>query len=362
MNVAFESNCLTGSNLTGIGQYAKQLFGALSPILKQQNGSLKPMIKISRFGKKKQVETLLQSKVGLFHPNFNLGLGGFDLFHGPDFRVPFVKNLAKVVTIHDLCEFEDEFHPKAFTQKGIAAMKNIISKADPHFFIADSEFTRKRLEHYFPQTINRTAVVHLGADHLKTSSKAVGAPLFKHKYILYVGAIEKRKNTQFLIESFKNSNLGQRGYHLILIGKIGFEGEEILKNLTDNIHYYGFVDNQKLIEYYAQAEFFVFPSLYEGFGFPILEAMNFGVPVITSNTTACKETASDAALLIDPKDSKSLIEALEILSSSADLRSHYKNMGLKRAKEFTWSQCAFQTLDAYDETLALFRSLQKTYM
>lgn len=361
MKIAFECTCLATPQLTGIGQYAVQLFKALERELGATD-QITPYFKISRLHKRRLPMQHLARPLRYFHPDFPFGFGPIDVFHGPDFRVPMSKRFAKVITIHDLCEFEDDFHPKDFTAIGIQKMRETISQGQPDLFMVDSDFTRRRLEHYFPQSIGKTQVVHLGADHLIEKAQSVPptktAPGAKKKYALFVSSLEKRKNVARLIEAFCASNLPGNGFELMLVGKLGYGGADALQTAPGHpaVKHLGFVSQTELIELYRGATLFAFPSLYEGFGFPILEAMSFGIPVLTSQGSSCGEVAGNAALLVDPLSTGDIVRGLETLAHNQNAAADFRQRGFARAKEFTWKRTAMQTLSVYADAIRRFEN------
>ena len=175
-------------------------------------------------------------------------------------------------------------------------------------------------------------------------------------YILYVGAINGRKNIARLLDAY--AMLAPRHPHVNLVigGKRQWQTGEIdttlqRLNLGQRLHFTGYVDDTDLPALYSAAELFVFPSLYEGFGLPPLEAMACGAAVVTSNTSSLPEVVGDAAVLIDPYDVSALADAMDRLLSDAALRADMQQRGLAQAARFTWKRTAQDTRAVYDRLL-----------
>ncbi|MFQ3661823.1 MAG: glycosyltransferase family 1 protein, partial [Chloroflexaceae bacterium] len=175
------------------------------------------------------------------------------------------------------------------------------------------------------------------------SAAALEAP-----YFLYIGTIQPRKNLTRLIEAFAHA--GPDDALLVIAGRRGWLSEPIVRRvaelgLTNRVRFPGYVPDADLPALLSGALAFVFPSLYEGFGMPVLEAMACGAPVLTSTTSALPEVAGDAALLVDPCDTDAIAAALRRLAADAPLRASLRARGLVRAADFTWERCARKTLD-----------------
>jgi glycosyltransferase involved in cell wall biosynthesis len=173
------------------------------------------------------------------------------------------------------------------------------------------------------------------------------------QFVLYVGTLEPRKNLTTLLDAYsqvvRSSNAplivgGGKGWLYDAV----FERLEAL-GLRDRVHFVGYLDEEDLPLWYAAATVFVFPSLYEGFGMPPLEAMACGTPVVTSNTTSLPEVVGDAGLMVSPRDAEALAEALLRLLRDADLRAELRARGLQRARTFSWRASAERTLHAYEQ-------------
>jgi glycosyltransferase involved in cell wall biosynthesis len=176
---------------------------------------------------------------------------------------------------------------------------------------------------------------------------------FSKPYLLFVSTIEPRKNINSIITAF---NLLKQNYkiehQLVLIGKKGWSYEPIFAAIESSlwkkeIHHLDYLSDELVALFYSKADVFVYPSHYEGFGLPVLEAMTLGAPVVSSNTSSIPEVAGDAAILIDPQDSMQLAEAILKVISDRQLRQDLINRGKERAKLFTWERTARETLKAY---------------
>jgi glycosyltransferase involved in cell wall biosynthesis len=176
------------------------------------------------------------------------------------------------------------------------------------------------------------------------------------KYILFVGTLQPRKNIVKLIEAFaklvQNSDSGSLS--LVIVGKKGWLYEEILDTpkkfgVEDLVTFLDFVPDEDLPSLYKHAEFFILPSLYEGFGLPVLEAMSYGCPVITSNVSSLPEAAGDAALYVDPTDIVDIEKKMQKLLSDKSLRAKLIEKGHEQVKKFSWEKTAKQTLDVLQE-------------
>jgi glycosyltransferase involved in cell wall biosynthesis len=172
------------------------------------------------------------------------------------------------------------------------------------------------------------------------------------RFILYVGTIEPRKNLARLVDAFAGARARGIPHHLVCVGPYGWSSRDLSGRierlgLQDAVHFTGYARFEDLPAIYNLAEFFVFPSLYEGFGLPVVEAMASGLPVITSNTSSLGEIAGDAAETIDPTNTEALAAAIARLATDADLRRELGGRGLRRARAFSWTQTAKEMLAVY---------------
>lgn len=297
----------------------------------------------------------------LFLP-FSLRKNAVDLYHAPGFVLPFwkPKGMRYIVTIADMTFFTHlsyhTFFKKIYFQSCIPSS---LKKADA--IIAISENTKKdiiELQRINPEKIKVTL---LGVDALfrPMTVQKYTATLKKYNihghYILFVGMLEPRKNVEGLLHAF--SQLKDRKNHvLVIVGKKGWMYEKIFSlvkklQLEQNVVFTGYVPDEELPALYSAATCFVYPSFYEGFGIPVLEAMACGCPVITSNNSSLKEIAGNAAFFIDPKNTEQIAEKIQVLLNSPKEREKRKDEGMKQAKKYTWDSFARRTKEIYHQVI-----------
>jgi len=280
-----------------------------------------------------------------------------DLYHGPAFAVPFIKTCPQVVTIHDASfTLTPERHPLYRRLYYRATVPAVMRNADA--IITVSQSTKSDLLQLASIPPEKILAVPLGVD---PRFRPVGNQnqLFslRQKYrlprpfVLFVGMIEPRKNLQLLIDSYLSGHFFDR-FDLVLAGSLGWDYSQLLQKIDasgkrKHIRLPGYVEDADLPALYAAAEVFVYPSIYEGFGLPVLESMACGTPVITSSVSSLPEVAGDAALLVDPRDAAALTSALQKLLADKSLRDEFALRGLDRAASFTWDQTAQKTLSVY---------------
>lgn len=290
--------------------------------------------------------------------------GPVDVFHSPNYRVLPVGRTPLVVTVHDLTVLKfPHYHPMLRVIEMSASLRRL-DKANA--VVADSESTRRDILELLEVAPEKVHVVHLGYNaalfHPHIPGDAIAEIRQRHDilrpYILHVGALEPRKNLTRLIQAF--ALLRARGYKdhsLVLVGQKGWLYDDIFaevrrQRLDGAVRFLGHVPDQDLPALYAGAEVFVYPSLYEGFGFPPLEAMACGTPVVTSRVSSLPEVVGDAAQLVNPYEVEEITAAIERLMGDAALRGELVSKGLKQAARFSWRKAAAQTLDIYDHLLA----------
>ncbi len=305
----------------------------------------------------------------LYAPNlfcnlFESNLAYPDIIHGTNFLVyPFKKSL-KILNIYDLTFLRYPEYVNSVVKKYAEVVKQCLTWTD--LVISSSESVKQDIIQHldFPpdriyvtplaSRYNRQYVKNLNYEILISSFKKYH---FSKPYILFVSNIEPRKNINALINAF---NLLKQKYkiehNLVLIGQKGWNYEPIFEAIANspyhqNVYHLDYLSDELVATFYAKADVFVYPSHYEGFGLPILEAMIFSTPVITSNVSSMPEVAGDAALLINPDDPEQLAETILKVISDRQLRANLIAKGQERAKLFSWEKTALATLEAYKKVL-----------
>jgi O-antigen biosynthesis alpha-1,2-mannosyltransferase len=273
------------------------------------------------------------------------GPGSSDLFHALNQRLPRRRFRRTVCTFHDLFVLTGDYSTPEFRQRFSEQARHAAAGAER--IITVSRFTASQVEQLLGVEASRIHVIPHG---VRTLPRCV---LPRRRVILHVGAIQRRKNIVRLVEAFERV---PADWELVLAGSSGYGAAEILGRIEASpcrprIRVLGYVSTAELAAWYAQATIFAFPSLDEGFGIPVLEAMAAGVPVVTSNRSALVEVSGDAALLVDPENTEALSAALERLTRDADLRKVLVERGCERATQFTWEKAVERTWEVYLDLL-----------
>jgi glycosyltransferase involved in cell wall biosynthesis len=286
-------------------------------------------------------------------PVLDLATRGADIFHASVLvrRPPSRTRLT--ATIHDLtCFLMPELHPAA-NRRAEQSFAELLRRADG--LIAVSECTKNDAVRVLGVAPEKITVIHSGiADaFFECPPEAVDAARRHYKlhrpFVLFVGTIEPRKNLELLLDAFEALPVGLREHHeLVVAGPIGWASDRVVARLRD-VRYLGYIPESHLAAVTAAARVFAYPSLYEGFGFPVVQAMAAGVPVITSNVSSLPEVAGDAALLVDPRSQSELRSALSRVLTSAALRASLIVSGRERAKAFGWPECAAKSLKFFQK-------------
>jgi glycosyltransferase involved in cell wall biosynthesis len=267
------------------------------------------------------------------------------LFHSLNQRLD-SRFARAVATFHDLFVITGDYSSPEFRARFAQQARSAAARAD--LIIAVSRFTAGQVSGLLGVEPSRIRVIHHGVRPPSTPPPPDSA---RTNTILHVGALQKRKNLARLIEAFERT---PPGWKLVLAGSQGYGAEEALSRIESSarradIELAGYVDDVTLERMYAGARVFAFPSLDEGFGMPVLDAMARGVPVVTSNGSSLGEVADDAALLIEPERTDSIANALVELCCSEVKRQDYRERGLARASNFSWSKAVLETWEVYEE-------------
>lgn len=281
-------------------------------------------------------------------------IGEVDVFHSSDWTQPKIASLTtkKVTTIHDMVPYLfTSSLPKKISDNQKKRLEHVKKEVD--LIIADSQTTKDDVMKFLEIPEEKIKVIYLSADpqFKNQGDDKVNEVLEKYKikkpYILSVATQEPRKNIQKLIDVFTQIQLRRPELHLVLSGKYGW-GPGF--HSTENVIWTDYVPKEDLMALYSGCRVFVYPSLYEGFGLPVLEAMACGAPVITSNNSSMAEIAKDAAILVDPRSTSQLTRAIEMLLD-LNLENYQKMVraSLYRAKAYNWTKTAQDTLKVYEE-------------
>ena len=289
-----------------------------------------------------------------------------DLFFSPYYKAPIFTRCKTIISIHDLALLRGFFYPginNSLLKIQLKTIGNVIAKGDDKI-ITDSDHSKRDIVDIFKIPEKKVRVIYEGVEEryfprdksqaFKNMKKKYGV---RGDYMLYVGNLWPRKNVEGLLKAYKQlpENLRDK-YQIVIIGdknryfnSLSNLAKEL--QIENNITVTGFVQESDLPFLYSAAQIFVFPSYYEGFGLPVLEAMACGVPVVTSNTTSLPEVTGDAGILVDPLNIYELSEAMKKLLTDAHLRSTMKERGLERAKQFPVKKMVCKILDLFAEVI-----------
>ena len=376
MNITIDIRCLMQPNYSGVAEYTFNLLANLFKVDKQNQYRL-------FYNSAKNIQANLpnfkQANVKYFgfnYPNklFNLGLKFLkypkmdglipqtDIFFMPNLNFLSLTNKPrKCLTVHDL---SFELYPQFFSLKRrlwhkIINPKKIIDSFDK--IITVSENTKNDLLELYQIPPKKIRVIYSGLDHELFQPQDKNLPEFAQivdryqlpeKFILFLGTLEPRKNITGLIEAFnlfKNNYPQFTDLHLVIAGEKGWNYKKIFdlaqnSPFTKQIFYLDYINRQDKPFLYNLAELFIFPSFYEGFGFPALEAQACGLPVIASSNSSFPEILGDSAFLVKPDQLEEIALAINQILTNSTLKQNLINKGLENVKRFSWQTCAQETL------------------
>lgn len=293
--------------------------------------------------------------------------GALDVFHAMDFTLPPThRRTQTIVTIHDLAfeRFPDETMPGM-----LAHLKRTVprSVARADHLMAVSQATARDLIDLYGVPEVKISVVHLGVAQRfnprpapSADSAAEESAAIRQKYglgdgalVLTVSTLQPRKNHKRLVQAFAQASSDAT---LVIAGAQGWAYEDVQRevdrlNVAHRVVFAGRIDEADLPALYRAATVFVYPSLYEGFGLPVLEAMACGLPVISSDSSSLPEVVGEAGILVDPLDVAAISGALDRVLGNDALRAQMRQAGITQARQFTWAQAAQQTWDVYEQVL-----------
>ncbi len=274
----------------------------------------------------------------------DMTLQGADVFHASN-QVHHAPGRAKVTaTIHDLTGFlMPELHTRANATADRVFAERILKRADG--LIAVSENTRQDAIRLLGIRPERITTIYSGVPEAFFNAEPAKRA---RPYVLCVGTIEPRKNLLTLLDAWKQVTTDLReAFELVVAGPVGWSAEATVARIRADATYLGYVPEEALPGLVAGATAFVYPSLYEGFGFPVVQAMAAGVPVTTSNVSCLPEVAGDAALLVDPRSAAEIAAAITRVLESPELRAELGARGRVRARRYRWEACAEESLQFF---------------
>jgi glycosyltransferase involved in cell wall biosynthesis len=372
MRVAFNATSLL-SPLTGIGQYSRQLavgltnhpkaapeffYGAIWS--KEVRGTPHATVASALPWLRSHVpgSYALRRVVQNFRFSSHAKATKFDLYHEPNF-LPLPFDGPTIVTVHDLSWIR---YPKAHPAERVRTMDKYFEPGlrRTSLILTDSTFVKCELMELFGVNPDRIKPVALGVEPLfRPKNSAETRPTLHHlglqhgEYLLAVGTLEPRKNLQVALRAFMQlpSHVRQN-YPLVLVGMKGWHTSELELQIAPlvragEVRQLGYLPREDLATLIAGSTCLIYPSIYEGFGLPPLEAMACGIPVITSNVSSIPEVVGDTGVLLDPQDVDGFKQAIEMMISAPDVRAALGRKALARSAMFTWESCVSQTVDAY---------------
>lgn len=310
------------------------------------------------------VQALLSGILKLPLPNSAAIRRDVELFHATDHHIPRIRGVLTVATVMDLIPV---LHPE-WIKQDLHRLKswlfiNSIRQAD--HVITISEHSKQDMVEHLGIAAERISVTPLGVDPVyfeRIESNQRDAVLHKHGltpgFFLFIGTLQPRKNLPRLLQAFEQLPAATRKAHpLIIVGRDGWSNEDLLPQLQaleqrGEGRWLSYLPQSEVLALLQSAGALVFPSLYEGFGLPVIEAFAAQCPVIASNTTSLPEVTGDAAWSVDPYSVQSIANAMLAVLPPSDLRQEKIRSGLIRAQQYTWQECARQTLDVYRKVLA----------
>jgi O-antigen biosynthesis alpha-1,2-mannosyltransferase len=342
LKIALDATYSVGRNLSGVGVYSQAVLGGLAKAHPE-----------TRFLFCYRPHRFLDSFSRSIPSNCARKLlwkdrpPAVDLFHALNQRIDSSRHRRTVSTFHDLFVMSGDYSTPEFRLKFTDQARTAAERSN--LIITVSHFTAKQVEEFLKVEPARIRVIPHGVRQPSEPQ----SPTPREPMILFVGALQRRKNVARLIEAFERV---APGWQLVLAGSFGFGSTEILARAEASprradIQILGYVPDGVLERLYQRASVFAFPSLDEGFGMPVLDAMARGVPVLTSNVSALPEIAGEAALEVDPVQTDAIAEGLRRLTGDENLRAQYAHRGLARSREFSWEKAVERTWKVYLELL-----------
>jgi len=375
MNIGFGISALqkgiSSGRIDGIGVYTKSLLEELDRLDFEKTivgfGQCMSFSALNQFPNSPsvclplpyQAATAITLLTSLPFPGAKQLVGKIKLFHAPDHYIPRLSKIPVVATVMDAIPL---VHPE-WMKGRLGAMKASAFRQmarSAQQIITISEYSKADIVHYFGIPPERISVTHLGVNPaylqpvaMETRQAVLRKYGLKTDFFIFVGSILPRKNLARIIEAHSMLPISvQKAYPMVIIGRKGGGAEEVLP-IIQALQARGcgcWLDNVTDIELHSllqSAKALVYPSLYEGFGLPVLEGFAAGIPVISANTTSIPEVAANAAMLVNPESSEEIADAMMRLVENDVLAENMVELGRKRVNEFSWSACAQQTMKIY---------------
>lgn len=295
--------------------------------------------------------------------SFFLFLEDVSIYFSPFLPIPQSINAKKIITVHDVIPM---IHPEWFPDDLYCLFNNKLRKCyeDCDHIISDSYSTKNDLIKIFNIPRDKITTIHLGKSESFSPKKSNNPSLFIKDlncfpYILSVCTLEPRKNLQRVIEAFitlKDNNKSFNDIKLVLTGAPGWNNDSIYAIYEQSVYkndiiFTGYLNVNDLYEIYRYANAFIYPSFYEGFGLPILEAMASGVPVVTSSNSSLTEVGGESVIYVDPSDIDSIADGIIAALFDSRIRDKCISSGLERSKNFSWEKTAKETLDVFKKVI-----------
>ena len=353
-------------NRTGIGRYVRHLYAAMAEVAPGRD----VVIAYSRRDRERRLRSAWRREATLWTPAHHplerwtlaLELARLrpNVVHSPDHVCPRPMTWKAVLTVHDLAFWRV---PESHTPDSRSYYSQLRrSAAQAARIICVSHATRADLRAACPGVEDRVRVVHEAPDPQFTTIDSARSTLANERpYFVFVGTISPRKNVSRIIRALASIATDTRDRQilpeLIVVGGDGYGADEVRKlpmhlGIAEDVRFVGPQPASEVARLYRHATALVYPSLLEGFGLPVVEAMAAGAPVITANRSSMPEVAGDAALLVDPEDESAIANAMRRTVQEAALRADLRERGRIRAASFSWERCARETLAVFDEALA----------
>lgn len=372
MRIALDGMPL-GSKLTGIGHYTLELARSLA---RTAPGDQLTLISPQSAASSTDAAITPQSPENLSQVNLKRGLinrrwwglglplylrrNSFDLFHGTNYEVPLWWNRPSVVTIHDLSLL---LHPGAHEPRLVRRARwrlPLMARRAARIITPTNAIKREVCDHLRIAADKVTVTPEAPRSLFRRLDPAQTEKLRRRlgvedNFVLFVGTVEPRKNLERLVQAFerivRSTSLSPQ---LVIAGGEGwlmdnFSAGIRKRGLADRVLLTGYLHDEDLCALYSACRVFVYPSLYEGFGLPLVEAMACGAPVVTSDIPSIRETVADSARCVDPVSVDDLARAIEELLSDAEMNRHFSLAGMQRVKSFSWEQTALRTWQVYRE-------------